>query len=243
LMLIAVVPVLTAAIVIARRYRADREDPVDYQPEWHGDKRLEILWWAFPGIIIILLGALTWRASHDLDPYKPIASKNPPITIEVVALNWKWLFIYPDQDIATVNYVEFPKDTPVNFVLTADAPMNSFWIPQLGTQIYAMAGMTTQLHLMASQEGDYSGQEMEINGTGYADMKFMAKAVSQAEFGDWLQRVHGSNQTGLSAAEYAKLVQPSIANPQAEYPSVDPTLFNGIIEKYMGPPSVHVHGE
>ncbi len=142
---------------------------------------IELVWWAIPFAIVIALSGITWTSSHDLDPYKPIISATPPITIEVVALDWKWLFIYPQQGIATVNMVEFPAQTPINFVITADAPMNSLWIPQLAGQIYAMPGMSTQLHLESFSVGTYDGSSANLSGAGFSGMKFKAHAVSQAD--------------------------------------------------------------
>lgn len=243
LMLIVVAPVLIAAVWVVRKYRVDNPafEKNDYQPEWTGNKKLQFLWWAFPGVIVIALGVLTWRGSHALDPYKPLASNAKPVTIEVVALQWKWLFIYPEQNLAAVNYVEFPANTPVNFVLTADAPMNSFWIPQLGSQIYAMAGMTTQLHLMASQAGEYRGEAAEINGAGFAGMTFTAKAVSNADFELWASGLRASSQA-LTLDEYNRLAAPSTDNPQAGYAAVDQNLYNDIIDKYMSPAGSSMSG-
>lgn len=234
LMLIVVIPVLTAAVWVARKYRADNNENAEYQPDWTGSRKLEFLWWAFPGIIILCLCVLTWRNAHAVDPYKELKSENKAITIEVVALNWKWLFIYPEQNIATVNFVEFPENTPINFVLTADAPMNSFWIPQLGSQMYAMPGMATQLHLIANEQGEFNGSAVEINGPGYSGMNFKAKAVSAFEFGQWLNSVRQSPDN-LTGDVYAKLAEPSAYNPAAVYASADSNLFDYIMKKYMAP--------
>ncbi len=142
--LVVVVPVFLLTFGIAWRYRATNTK-AKYTPNWDHNIVLETIWWTVPTLLILILGGIIWKSSHELDPFKPLASTNEPMIIQVVALDWKWLFIYPDQQIATVNYVEFPENTPVQFHITADAPMNSFWIPQLGGQIYAMAGMSTQL--------------------------------------------------------------------------------------------------
>ncbi len=145
--------------------------------------------WAVPIILIASLSVLNWKSTHELDPYQPIASNAPPLTVEVVALDWKFLFIYPQQNIATVNFIEFPVNTPLNFQLTADAPMSSFWIPQLGSQIYAMPAMSTQLHLIANSTGDFRGMDTEINGAGFSGMKFAARSVSQTDFNAWVASV------------------------------------------------------
>ena len=166
LMLIVVIPVFVLTFTIAWKYRASNTK-AKYTPDWDHNRAIETVWWAIPFVLILILSVITWQSSHELDPFKPLASSKQPITIQVVALQWKWLFIYPEQHIATVNYVQFPVDTPVNFVITSDAPMNSFWIPQLGGQIYAMAGMSTQLHLMATDPGSYNGSSVTPQRTGF----------------------------------------------------------------------------
>src|SRR3989344_8743312 len=178
LSLTVVIPVFILTFAIAWKFREGREEK--YEPDWDHNKWLEFVWWAVPAAIILVLAAVTWTSTHQLDPFKPLSSSTQPITIQVVALQWKWLFIYPEQNIATVNFVQFPARTPINFELTADAPMNSFWIPQLSGQIYAMAGHKTQLHLMADETGEFAGSAAEISGRGFAGMKFSAKATSVA---------------------------------------------------------------
>src|SRR5476649_775967 len=154
LMLIVVVPVYVMMFVIAWKYR-EGNTKARYTPDWDHSNGLEFLWWAIPMAIIAVLSVITFKSSHELDPFKALSSTKPPITIQVVALQWKWLFIYPNQNIASVNYFRMPANTPVDFEITADSPMNSFWIPQLGGQIYAMPGMSTELHLMADGVGKY----------------------------------------------------------------------------------------
>src|SRR5262249_6679452 len=146
-------------------------------------------------LIIAPMAVITWRSAHELDPYKPLQSEARPLMIQVVALDWKWLFIYPEEGIATVNFIQFPVHTPIQFTLTADgSPMNSFWIPQLSGQIYSMTGMTTPLHIIADEPGEYAGRANELNGKGFADMHFVAKATSQSEFDEWVASVKGSGQ-------------------------------------------------
>ena len=174
LMLTVVVPVLVLAVVICWKYRAGNKK-AKYEPEWDKSWALELVWWGFPCIIVALLSVLTVKSCLDLDPFKPLESDVKPLKIQVVALQWKWLFIYPEQKIATINFVQFPEKTPINFELTADAPMNSFWIPQLGGQIYAMPGMSTKLHLIANEAGSYRGSSSNISGNGFAGMIFTAK--------------------------------------------------------------------
>ena len=196
---------------------------------------LESIWWAIPTAIIAALGIITWFSTHALDPYKPLASNVQPITIEVVALDWKWLFIYPEQNIATVNFVQFPKDTPINFKITGDSgAMNSFWIPQLAGQIYAMPGMNTKLHLMASEIGEYKGLSANYSGLGFSGMRFVAKASTQEEFDMWIDEVRYSPTT-LTFEEYTLLAQKSKNNEASYYSAVDENLYGKIIMKYMAP--------
>lgn len=184
-----------------------------------------------PSIIILCLGILTWKTTHELDPYKPIESAVKPINVEVVALDWKWLFIYPDLGIASVNQLAFPVGTPVNFMITSDSVMNSFFIPQLGSQIYAMAGMQTQLHLIADEAGDYAGVSANYSGRGFSDMKFRALAASPEQFNAWVEKVKASSDR-LDMNEYSTVSQPSEKAPVRYFSSVDPKLFYNIIAKY-----------
>ncbi len=241
LMLIVVIPVFTSLFYFAWKYRASNTES-NYSPNWDGSLKLKLLWWAIPAAIIFVLSIINWKSTHVLDPYKPIASDKKPITIQVVALQWKWLFIYPEKNIATVNYIQFPEKTPINFELTADAPMNSFWIPELGGQMYAMAGMSTQLHLMASTLGEFNGAAAEINGKGFAGMKFVAKATSQTDFDQWVRSVRqGANvldsEKDLDISEYNRLSQPSENNSVTFYASTSNDLYNNIIMKFMAPAS------
>ncbi len=185
------------------------------------------------------LATIAWRSTHLLDPYAPLpaaASSAPPLQVDVVALRWKWLFLYPAQGIATVNALAFPARTPVHFLLTADGPMSSFWIPQLGSQIYAMAAMQTQLTLEADRPGAYEGRDTEINGDGYAGMAFRAVAVPPQDFAAWAAQAKSSPQR-LDRAAYEALAQPSSSVPPAFYGSIDPDLFAWIVTKDMTPPS------
>ncbi len=236
LMLIIVIPVFILAFSIAWRYRATNTKAV-YTPDWENSPMEELIWWAIPLEIILVLGALTWSSTHQLDPYKPLSVSGTPLVVEVVALDWKWLFIYPELGIASVNQVDFPADRPVTFEITADAPMNSFWIPQLGGQIYAMTGMVTQLHLAASQIGTYAGASANYSGDGFAQMKFTANALSESDFNAWVAMVRQSSQT-LDKAAYTVLAEPSTTTPQV-YASVDTTLYNSIVMQFMRQPSAN----
>lgn len=233
LMLIVVIPVFFMLFFFAWKYRAGGGSK-KYSPHMdNGFVALAI--WAIPGTIIFILAGLIWQSTHRLDPYRPIDSEKEPVTVQVVALRWKWLFIYPKQGIASVNFLEFPENTPLNLELTADdAPMNSFWLPQLGGQMYAMTGMSTKLHLMANEEGVYQGSAAEISGQGFAGMRFAAKAVSEADFNSWTESVKAS-QKPLDASEYEKLIRPSENNQAEVYSSVEPDLYDSVIMKYMSP--------
>ncbi len=233
LMLIIVLPVFALTFGIAWRYR-ESNTKAKYSPDLGGNRAAETIWWTVPLIIITIISGIIWKSSHDLDPFKPVAASKKPLTIQVVALNWKWLFIYPDQNMATVNYVQFPVDTPVEFKLTSDAPMNSFWIPQLGGQIYAMAGMQTELSLMATEKGEYTGQSANLSGEGFAGMKFTAKASSDSDFNNWvITTKYGSEN--LNFDTYQKLAQPSKNNPPFYYASIEDDLYHTVISKYLSP--------
>ncbi len=229
-----IIPVLILTFFVAWKYREGNSGS-KYTPDSVHNKFLEFAWWALPTAIILILGVVNWRATHALDPYKTLDVASKPVTIQVVALRWKWLFIYPEQNIATVNFIQFPAQTPINFELTADAPMSSFWIPNLGGQIYAMTGMESKLHLIADLPGDFRGSAAEINGPGFSGMKFMARASSQADFDTWVQEVKNSGKT-LDLTEYNKLASPSENNPVTFYASTDVNLYNNIIRKFMAQP-------
>ena len=157
LSLVVIIPVFVMLTVFAVRYRENNKYRADYKPEWDGSAKLEALWWGIPIVIIGILSVVTWQTSHSLDPYKPIASDKKPLEVQVVALQWKWLFLYPEYEVATVNELPLPVDRPVHFSLAADAPMSAFWIPALGSQIYSMNGMDSQLNLIADKVGTYKG--------------------------------------------------------------------------------------
>lgn len=233
LMLIVVIPVYILTFAIAWKYRASNTK-AKYSPNLTGNRKAEAVWWGIPMAIIAILAVITWQTSHSLDPFKALSSEKQPINIQVVALQWKWLFIYPEHDIAAINHVEFPEKTPVNFVITSDAPMNSFWIPSLGGQIYAMAGMSTKLHLMSDTVGTYKGSSANISGEGFSDMRFIARSSTSEGFEDWVQKTKQSNDK-LSVDEYEKLSQKSRNNKVKYYSSVDNGLYDTIIMKYMRP--------
>jgi len=231
--LLVIIPVFILMFSFAWRYR-EGNTKAKYSPHLTGNLVAETVWWAIPIAIIGVLAVVAWNTSHSLDPHRPIASNGPAMPIQVVALDWKWLFIYPQQHVASVNYLQLPVGQPVTFTITADAPMNSFWIPQLGGQIYAMAGMTTQLNLVADHAGNYRGSSANLSGKGFAGMRFVARADTEQAFTKWVATARQSATT-LDLAGYNQLAKPSENNPVHVYASVDPQLFNTIMLKYMGP--------
>ncbi len=231
LMAIVVVPVFFMAFWIPRKYRASNT-AATYMPKWNHSVKIELFMWGGPIVIVTLLAILAWTRTHALDPYRPIPSAAKPLNIEVVCLDWKWLFIYPEENIATVNQITFPVKVPLSFRLTSDTVMTSFFIPQLGSQIYAMAGMQTRLHLLADKPGTYAGHNQQISGRGYADMHFQAKAVSRDEFQAWVQKVRQSPEK-LDEERYEKLAKPSVGYyPVTYFSAVKPGLFEDILRKF-----------
>lgn len=237
LSLIVILPVFFLTFYIAHTYRADNKK-AKYTPEWDHSKKLEVVWWGVPLIIIGILAVITWQTTHSLDPYRPLESDTEPLTVQVVALQWKWLFIYPEQDIATVNQLVIPVNTPINFEITADAPMNSFWIPQLGGQVYAMTGMTTKLHLMANETGRFNGSSANISGEGFADMRFTVDATSNEVFDAWVASSRASN-TPLDIPTYDELAKPATVEKPLAFSSRDAGLYDTILMKYMSPDHDH----
>jgi cytochrome o ubiquinol oxidase subunit 2 len=232
LMLLVVIPVIVMTFLFAWKYRASNKDAI-YTPKWSHSNKIEAVVWIIPIIIVACLAVVTWKTTHKLDPYRPLDSDKKPINVQVVAMNWKWLFIYPDLHIATVNQIAFPKDVPVNFRITSDAAMNSFFIPQLGGQIYAMAGMETKLHLVANEAGTYKGFSANYSGAGFSGMKFNAIATETPEqFDAWVQKVRASGKA-LNADTYLALAKPSENNAVAFFNTPEPRLFDAVLHKYM----------
>jgi cytochrome o ubiquinol oxidase subunit 2 len=236
--LAVVIPVILLAYFIVWKYRDNAATA--YVPEMQTNPLFQSIWWGIPSLIVVVLLVIMWNAAHELDPHKPIATNIRPITIQVISLRWKWLFIYPEQNIATVNYIAFPEKTPVSFELTSDAPMNSFWIPQLNGQIYSMAGMTTRTHLIADGQGEFTGRAAEISGPGFAGMTFITKTTSKQDFENWVQSVKQSPQS-LDMQTYSRLARPSEYTPRSVYASVDKDLYNKIIMKFMLPRADATH--
>ena len=233
LMLIVVIPVIIMSFAFAYRYRA-KNKRAQYKPNWSHSTFLETIWWTIPCIIIVILGIFTWKQSHKLDPYRKLDMPGKPLLIQAVALRWKWLFIYPKQNIATVNYIDIPKDRQVQFWITSDAPMSAFFIPQLGSQIYAMAGMRTRLHIASHNTGLFTGLDTQYNGDGFSDMHFKVNVSSKADYLKWVKSVQEKNNK-LSIAEYQQIVKPSIQKKPLFYSSVHKGLFNRIMDQYMMP--------
>ena len=236
LMLLVVIPVFILTAYICWKYRAGNKE-AEYTPDWDYSFLAEAVWWGFPMLIVVFLSIITWTSSHELDPYRPLKHDAKPITVQVVALQWKWLFILPEYDIASVNFFQFPVDTPVNFEITADSPMNSFWIPQLGGQIYAMPGMKTKLHLIADHEGEFPGSSANLSGTGFSGMTFVAKASTQENFDKWVQFAKKSASV-LGKDEYLALAKPSSYNEIAFYQLQNKNLFDWIAMRPMQMPTM-----
>ena len=231
LMLLVVIPVILLTLYFAWRYRASNTSAT-YAPKWAHSTLIEVVVWAIPCVIVIVLALVIWRTSHTLDPSRPIESQTQPVRVEVVALNWKWLFIYPDYGVASVNQLAIPVDTPITFDITAESLMNSFFIPQLGGQIYAMSGMRTQLNLIANSPGVYAGQSSAYSGPGFSDMHFDTIATNRADFDAWIARAKQS-PLSLNKSAYEALAKPSQKDPVTVYARVAPGLFDGVVGQYM----------
>ena len=230
-MLVVVVPVIVATLAFAWWYRASNPRAArGLDPAYEG--RMEFVLWSIPALIVILLGGVIWIGSHELDPRAPIPAAAAPLRVDVVSLDWKWLFIYPDQGVAAVNQLVVPAGTPINFTLTSATVMNSFFVPQLGSQIYTMGGMTTHLNLLADRPGEYPGFSANYSGAGFAEMRFVAKVVPEADFSTWVTQVRGARPP-LDEAGYAALAKPSKAVPPTAYGSVDANLFQRIIDQTL----------
>lgn len=233
IMLVIVVPTIVAALLFAWWFRASN-DRARYRPGFVYSGQIEAIVWSIPILVILFLGGVIWVGSHDLDPYRPIPSAKPPLQVQVVSLDWKWLFIYPDQGVASVNELVLPTGVPVHFSLTSATVMNNFFVPQLGSMIAAMNGMVTQLHLQADHPGKYLGLSTQFSGDGFSGMHFTARAVPEDEFTRWLESAKVSGPT-LDRAEYAALNQQSQNVKPFTYRAVDPALFHAIVTQEVLP--------
>jgi cytochrome o ubiquinol oxidase subunit II len=235
IMLAIVFPVILATIGFAWWFRASNTR-AKYLPTWAFSGHLELIIWAIPTLVITFLGGIAWFGSHQLDPYRTLASTKSPIEIEVVSLDWKWLFIYPSEGIATVNQLVIPVGTPVHFKLTSSGVMNSFFVPQLGSQIYTMAGMTTQVSLEADEPGDYSGLSAQFSGAGFSDMHFNVKALPPSAYAKWIADTRATGRT-LNKGTYDALARPSRNVRPMSYSGIDPALFTVIVHGTTQPSS------
>ena len=233
LMLIIVLPVYVLTFIFSWKYRADNKK-ADYDPHMVDNWIAECFWWGIPIVLTTIVSVITWQKTHELDPYKPIESEKKAITIQAVALQWKWLFIYPEENIASVNFLQIPVGTPIRFEITADAPMNSLWIPELGGQIYAMPAMRTELNLIATEPGDFRGSSAQISGEGFAGMHFIARATTDAAYAEWLKKAKEAKDT-LSSETYPELATPSKNVSPQLYQLQNNQLFDEIMMQYIHP--------
>jgi cytochrome o ubiquinol oxidase subunit 2 len=238
LMLLIIVPVIALTLFFAWRYRASNTE-APYEPDWDHSTQLELVIWAAPLLIIIALGAVTWISTHTLDPYRaltrldaqrPIPPKTQPLVVEVVALDWKWLFLYPEQGIATVNELAAPVDRPIQFRITASSVMNSFYVPALAGMIYAMPGMETKLHAVINKPGNYEGFSANYSGAGFSHMRFRFHGLSEADFQKWVESNRSGGQA-LDRAGYLQLEKPSEREPVRRYASVEAGLYDAIVNR------------
>ncbi|WP_422347775.1 ubiquinol oxidase subunit II [Stenotrophomonas sp. DR009] len=234
LMLLVVIPVIIMTLTFAWKYRASNTK-ARYEPKWSHSTAIEVVVWSIPCMIVLVLAVLTWRSSHALDPYKPLDSDVKPVTIEAISLDWKWLFIYPEEKVAVVNEIKFPVNTPLNFKITSDSVMNAFFIPHLGSMIYSMAAMETKLHLIANETGEFPGMSSHYSGAGFAKMHFTAYSVTDAEYRQWLDQVRAGEQT-LDKASFKALGEARNAEwyPVTYFGKTEEGLFDWVIAKHMG---------
>jgi cytochrome o ubiquinol oxidase subunit 2 len=245
LMLLIIVPVIALTVFFAWRYRKNNT-AAKYDPDWDHSTQLELVIWGAPLLIIIALGLITWISTHTLDPYRPldriddnrpISPAAQPLTIQVVALDWKWLFIYPEQGIATVNELATPVDVPIRFKITASSVMNSFFIPALAGQIYAMPGMETTLNAVLNAPGEFEGFSANYSGAGFSHMRFKYHGMDVNDFDRWVAEAKANGET-LDRATYLQLEKPSEREPVHHYATVAPDLFNAIVNRCVAPGTV-----
>jgi cytochrome o ubiquinol oxidase subunit 2 len=237
LMLLIIVPIFVLTFWISWKYRATNTKAT-YQPDWDHNTKLEALWWGIPCIIIGVIAVMAWQTSHTLDPSQALESDKKPMTVQVIALQWKWLFLYPEQRVASVNELVFPSDRSLELQITSAAPMNSFWIPRLGGQIYAMEGMTTKLHLEADKPGIFNGSSANLSGEGFARMNFKARAVSTDSFNGWVEDAR-QKPGELTLAAFHALSRPAVPDKPLTYASYEHNLYDTVIMRYMAPPAGH----
>ena len=248
MMLLVVVPAIAMSLWFAWKYRHNNKAvEKEYAPNWDYSHKIEMWVWAVPCVIILIMAVISWRATHKLDPYRPLDADKEHIQIQAIAAPYQWVFIYPNENIASVNEIYFPANQPVNFHITSDFSMNSFFIPQLGGQVYAMAGMKTQLHLIANEPGQFYGMSANYSGHGFSKMKFQAHAVSEAEYQNWIKQAKASSNTltmqkfkslqdpvhQTAVGHHAKRTEAPKPNPVQYFGSVENNLFQNIVDQYM----------
>ena len=234
IMLAIVVPTIVATLAFAWWFRASNKRAT-HRPTWAFSGAIEIVVWFIPLLTITLLGGVTWIGSHRLDPARPIESEVPPLRLQVVSLDWKWLFVYPDQQLATVNDMVVPAGTPLQLSLTSASVLNTFFVPQLGSMIYTMNGMNTPLWLQADRPGTFYGQSGHFSGDGFSDMRFRVRALPPEEFAAWVRSVKASGSATLDAARYGDLAKQSSPIPPTAFAGVEPDLFDRIVVQAIGP--------
>ncbi|HEY0748999.1 MAG TPA: ubiquinol oxidase subunit II [Steroidobacteraceae bacterium] len=234
IMLCVVVPVIVGTLLFAWWFRAGNKK-AKRRPDWAYAGRIEFVVWAIPALVVLFLGGIAWIGSHDLDPRTPLHESSPPVDIQVVSLDWKWLFIYPGFGVASVNHLVVPVGMPLRFHLTSAGVMNSFFIPQFGSQIYTMAGMATELNLQSDEPGTYGGLSAQFSGDGFSDMRFDVVAVPTQEFGEWIRATRDQGGS-LGAKEYSLLAQPSARHPPITFGAVSKGLFEAIVASPGTPP-------
>jgi cytochrome o ubiquinol oxidase subunit 2 len=238
IMLAIIIPTMIATVAIAFWFRRGNTKAV-YRPDWEYSGAIELVVWAIPVLTIMLLGGITWIGSHQLEPSKPLESKVPPVTVQVVSLDWKWLFIYPDQGIATVNQLVVPAGTPISFQLTSATVWNAFFIPQMGSMIYTMPNMTTRLNLQADRPGVFKGLSSHFSGDGFPGMEFNVYSVPRPQFAKWVQSAHA--KPVLDASSYKQLERPSSYVKPAIYGNVAPGLFEAVAMGHAPPAQQQPH--
>jgi cytochrome o ubiquinol oxidase subunit II len=229
IMLVVVIPVIVATLAFAWWYRSSNTRASRSTDESY-EERVEFVVWSIPTLTVILLSGVIWIGSHQLDPRAPILGQSGPLRVDVVALDWKWLFIYPDHGVAAVNQLVIPAGTPVKFRLTSATVMNSFFVPQLGSQIYTMGGMTTHLNLLADKPGEYPGFSANFSGDGFSWMRFVVTSMPAGDFDAWLEQARGT-ASALDDARYAELAKPSKDVPPTTYRAVEPKLFDRVLDQ------------
>jgi cytochrome o ubiquinol oxidase subunit II len=233
IMLAIVLPTIVAIFAFAFWFRASNTRAFHW-PDWEYSGRIELVVWSVPALTVILLGGVAWIGAHQLDPARPVEGADKPLTIQVVSLDWKWLFIYPDQKIATINTLTVPAGAPLQFELTSASVMNVFFIPQFGSMIYTMNGMATRLNLRADKPGSFQGLSAHFSGDGFSDMNFDVHVVPAEQFSKWVQDVSGSEKA-LDERSYSQIASPSMKSEQAIYRLADADLFHAIVTQKLPP--------